>query len=125
MATKALKTCAAPNCNRPTAWRYCTRHHGLEQQQKREQEQRRETSCRRMYGYKWQRARQAYLRKHPLCVHCQAEGRTTPAMVVDHITPHKGSYQLFWDQSNWQGLCVPHHNRKTAREDGGFGNKQS
>lgn len=40
---------------------------------------------------------------------------------VDHIIPHKGDPELFWDQDNWQSLCKPHHDRKTATEDGGFG----
>ncbi|WP_232338165.1 MULTISPECIES: HNH endonuclease [Bordetella] len=29
--------------------------------------------------------------------------------------------RLFWDTSNWQGLCWSCHSIKTAREDGGFG----
>ncbi|WP_144469068.1 HNH endonuclease signature motif containing protein, partial [Bacillus pumilus] len=36
--------------------------------------------------------------------------------------PHKGDKKLFWDSSNWQPLCASCHNRKTAKEDGGFGN---
>jgi 5-methylcytosine-specific restriction enzyme A len=35
---------------------------------------------------------------------------------VDHITPHKGDRQMFWDRSNWQSLCHRCHSRKTARE---------
>ncbi|WP_456243258.1 HNH endonuclease [Thermacetogenium phaeum] len=35
--------------------------------------------------------------------------------------PHKGDRQLFWDESNWQALCKPCHDSKTAREDGGWG----
>nr|DAK90259.1 MAG TPA: HNH endonuclease bacteriophage, HNH Endonuclease, DNA.52A [Caudoviricetes sp.] len=27
-----------------------------------------------------------------------------------------------WDQSNWQALCHECHSRKTAKENGGFGN---
>jgi 5-methylcytosine-specific restriction protein A len=46
-----------------------------------------------------------------------------PAIVVDHIIPHKGNYKLFWDKSNWQSLCKSCHDKKTAREDGAFGNK--
>jgi len=45
--------------------------------------------------------------------------------VVDHIVPHRGDRALFWDTSNWQPLCKPHHDAKTAREDGGFGNRAS
>jgi len=54
-------------------------------------------------------------------VHCQQRGKLTPATVVDHITPHRGDWDLFWDSSNWQPLCKPDHDHKTATEDGGFG----
>jgi 5-methylcytosine-specific restriction protein A len=43
--------------------------------------------------------------------------------VVDHIIPHRGDQALFWDEENWQPLCLVCHNAKTAREDGGFGNQ--
>ena len=46
---------------------------------------------------------------NPLCVMCTAQGRVTAAQVVDHITPHKGNEELFWDESNWQSLCATHH----------------
>lgn len=62
------------------------------------------------YNSKWQGARADYLARHPLCVMCQTAGRLTPATVVDHVVPHKGDASRFWDQSNWQALCAPHHN---------------
>ncbi|MFR3634507.1 MAG: HNH endonuclease [Sutterella sp.] len=40
------------------------------------------------------------------------------------MKPHKGDMALFWDQSNWQPLCHTCHSKKTAREDGGFGNSE-
>lgn len=50
---------------------------------------------------------------------CQAQGKLTPATVVDHIKPHKGDSALFWDTGNWQGLCTHHHNStKQAIEKG-------
>lgn len=55
------------------------------------------------------------LSKHPLCVECLKEGKFIPAKVVDHIKPHRGNRELFWDEDNWQSLCITHHNRKTAR----------
>ena len=58
---------------------------------------------------RWKRLRMRYLAEHPLCAFCEAEGRTTLATVVDHITPHKGDEALFWDEGNLQGLCRPHH----------------
>lgn len=58
-----------------------------------------------------------------LCVYCkERDGVLTPAVVLDHIQPHKGDACSFWDQSNWQGLCESCHNSKTATYDGGFGN---
>jgi len=59
---------------------------------------------------------------HPLCEECKRNGRLTPAVVVDHIIPHKGNRELFWNEKNWQALCKSCHDRKTAKEDGGFGN---
>jgi len=72
------------------------------------------SSTARGYGYRWQQARERFLKKHPLCRHCQQQGNLTPATVVDHITPHKGDQQLFWDEANWQPLCKPHHDVKTG-----------
>ena len=84
----------------------------------------RESSAKRGYGYAWQQARLAYLKINPLCVDCEKENRVTSALVVDHIIPHQGDPELFWDRSNWQGLCKSHHSQKTASQDGGFGNRQ-
>lgn len=76
-----------------------------------------QTSSQRGYGYKWQKARERYLREHPLCVYCQREGRVTVATVVDHIEPHRGDDVLFWNESNWQGLCASHHSKDKQREE--------
>lgn len=77
-----------------------------------------QTAAQRGYGYKWQKAREGFLREHPLCVMCQAEGRVMVATVVDHITPHRGDMRLFWQRSNWQPLCATHHSRDKQREEG-------
>lgn len=83
----------------------------------------RESAHARGYTRKWQKARAGYLRNHPLCVACLADGeQLSPSTVVDHIIPHKGDMARFWDSSNWQALCKAHHDAKTATEDGGFGN---
>ena len=82
---------------------------------------RRGTAASRGYTYRWTKAAKAFLAKHPLCVHCGAEGRATAADCVDHRIPHRGDNALFWDRDNWQPLCHAHHSIKTAAEDGGFG----
>jgi 5-methylcytosine-specific restriction enzyme A len=73
----------------------------------------------RGYGYKWQKAREWFLRANPLCCYCRAEGMLTPASVVDHTVPHRGDPGLFWDQDNWQPLCKPCHDTTKAREERG------
>lgn len=75
------------------------------------------SSTQRGYGYKWQQARLVFLREHPLCVMCQAEGLMTVATVVDHIIAHRGDQSLFWRRSNWQSLCSTHHSRDKQREE--------
>jgi len=75
------------------------------------------TTDQRGYTYAWEKARAAYLRKHPLCVMCQDEGITRLAQVVDHKVAHRGDKQVFWDSDNWQSLCKPHHDSHAQRRD--------
>lgn len=84
-------------------------------------EPKRKSSAKRGYSYAWQKARLFFLKQNPLCVECLKSGRVEPATDVDHIIPHKGDMNLFWDRNNWQPLCKSCHSRKTATEDGGFG----
>lgn len=65
--------------------------------------------------YQWQRARAVFLQRNPLCMMCQQQGRIARADVVDHVIPHKGDEVLFWDVSNWQGLCTAHHSSTKQR----------
>ena len=73
------------------------------------------------YNYCWRKFRESWLRKHPLCVRCEAEGKVVEATVLDHVIPHRGDQTLFWKAGNHQGLCQSCHSRKTALEDGGIG----
>lgn len=77
------------------------------------------TAADRGYGYAWQKARARFLREHPLCVMCEQERptRVTAATVVDHKIPHRGDKVLFWDESNWQPLCGPHHSSDKQRQE--------
>ena len=73
---------------------------------------------------RWVKERAAFLAEHPLCVDVFGfhDGSVVAANVVDHKVPHKGDWDLFWDQTNWQSMCKPCHDHKTVVEDGGFGN---
>lgn len=115
---KPLKPCNDPGCPQLTREGYCQQH----KTSKPSYDLYRESSSRRGYNSRWRKAREGYLAKHPLCQSCMLQGKRIAATVVDHIKPHKGDKKLFWDSSNWQPLCASCHSRKTAKEDGGFGN---
>ena len=59
---------------------------------------------------RWRRASILYLHQHPICEICN----NATADLTDHIEPHNGNYDLFWNPDNWQSACHGCHNRKTA-----------
>lgn len=87
--------------------------------QRREYDERRGTAHERGYTSAWQRARDGYLRSHPLCVEHEKRGQLAQAEVVDHIKAPRlkqakesgdpkrieEALSLFWDRKNWQALC--------------------
>ena len=73
----------------------------------------------RGYGWRWQQARLRYLQAHPLCALCLSQGIVAEAEVVDHVTPHRGEQELFWNEANWQALCKHHHDADKQAEDNG------
>ena len=71
----------------------------------------------KMYNTRlWRRASRQFLKLHPYCVNCRPV--LTRANVVDHIRPHNGNEDLFWNPDNWQPMCRRCHNTKTRREQG-------
>lgn len=64
-----------------------------------------------------------FLAKNPLCVECKKVGQTTAATHTDHINPIDKGGEWF-DENNLQGLCLIHHNRKTARSGADATNKK-
>lgn len=109
-------------CRIPYGERFCEKHK-TDAAKRYEPARKRLTASQRGYTSRWRRISQEFLKAHPLCAECERNGRVTPAACVDHIKPHKGDPALFWDQRNWQPLCHVCHSRKTAAEDGGFGNR--
>jgi 5-methylcytosine-specific restriction protein A len=98
-----------PPLHRPPGWRSAA-------EVKRALDRQRPNASARGYGPKWRHARLAFLALHPLCVSCHGQGRSASATIVDHVVPHRGDQRLFWSEANWQGLCKPCHDAKTARE---------
>lgn len=120
---RALRECGHPGCHTLTRENYCDKHKQLHIRSQKEFE--RESPTKRGYNYKWTKARKVFLAQHPVCEcpECKASGHPLPANVVDHIIPHRGNQNLFWDENNWQAMNKRCHDKKTARENGGFGNK--
>lgn len=69
----------------------------------------------------------AHLHIEPLCRICMKSNRITEARVIDHIVPHKGKHELFFNTDNLQSLCFSCHNsikqseERTGRERSAIG----
>ena len=65
-------------------------------------------------GWRWTALRSRVLDANPLCVLCEAQGRTVAAQEVDHIVPLKDGGTDAWE--NLRGLCIPCHRKVTAEQ---------
>ena len=121
---RPLKPCASAGCAELLRGEtYCPRHQA--EYDSRRVDQAKKTNARynerrsesdKFYGTARWRKLSLYFRKlHPLCANCKAEGRVTPAQVVDHIEPYKLRPDLATEWSNLRALCHACHNRIGAR----------
>lgn len=120
-----LVLCAHKGCTEiaEEGSRFCKRHKGDAAAPSSRRETRSASASQRGYGYRWRKLRNWFIHAHPYCAECLKRGRFVAATDVDHIVPHKGDPSLFWNVENLQALCHECHSRKTASEDGGFGNR--
>ena len=65
----------------------------------------------------YRKRRRDFLNRFPLCATCREKGLTVLAEELDHIKPVEQDPEGFWDESNWQGLCVECHIDKTTLEN--------
>jgi 5-methylcytosine-specific restriction enzyme A len=63
----------------------------------------------------WRKASKAFLAMNPMCAECENKGKDTLAVQTDHVKPHRGDPEIFWDESNWQPLCASCGGAKSAR----------
>jgi 5-methylcytosine-specific restriction protein A len=68
---------------------------------------------------RWRARRKLQLQKQPLCEDCLAEGKTTPATIVDHVEPHGGDLRKFFTGA-LRSLCKCHHDPKWADDKRGY-----
>lgn len=77
----------------------------------------------RYQSKRWKVFREIYLAENPLCKNF--DDCHNFAEHVDHIKRIESEEdKLFYDENNLQALCRSCHSKKTAMEDGGFGNKK-
>lgn len=117
--------CRYPGCPKTVSTPgYCEAHRKQQQRQYNDRRKRDPVLSARDKFYKsrqWRKIRQIVLHADPFCVHCRQDGRMVLATNVDHIIPiARGGSAT--NLENLQGLCDSCHSRKTAREDGAFGN---
>lgn len=100
--------CARPGCPALVESGYCEKHRG-------DRRDRRPSAYHRGYGGDWEALAKRRLNANPLCQHCLAAGRITPASEVDHIVPlSQGGARL--DFANTQALCHRCHVTKTWKD---------
>jgi 5-methylcytosine-specific restriction protein A len=114
MPNKSKHPCNYSGCPAITSSRFCPEHERIQKNKEAEYDQARDqTEARQwLHSSRWRKASKAFLDEHPLCAKCLRQGRDTAGYLVDHIKPHEGNYDLFWDQDNWQSMCNPHHEEK-------------
>ncbi|MCM2472140.1 HNH endonuclease [Rhizobium sp. CG5] len=93
-------------------------------EQKQEADRWRGNAADRGYNHRWGKARLTHLARSPLCIGCDAEGLTVPATVVDHVDPHHGDPDKFWDTSMWQSCCKWHHDSVKQRLEALYARRQ-
>lgn len=123
MPVGALHPCNGAGCRQLVAhgerWcPACKTEHGRADRRRRG-----DARTERGYDWRWRRYREAFLKRHPLCVLCAAgtPPRTTAAAVVDHVKAHRGDERLFWDPANHRAVCRPCHDARV--DEGDFGRR--
>lgn len=72
---------------------------------------------RKLYDTKrWKVLRLQQLARCPLCWMCESRGILTPASVADHVIPHKGDEELFFN-GQLASLCPTHHDSSKQKAE--------
>ena len=123
MPAAPRRPCLKPGCGVLGNTPYCFAHTIQKKEEVRVKDRYRGSSASRGYTYEWSKASKRYRQANPLCAICEAKGILKLNNCVDHKIPVTGPDDpLFWDETNWQGLCTSCHSEKTAKEDGAWGN---
>lgn len=122
-----LKLCNYAGCSALCPGYYCAKHQAMADKCKAEQGglfkgtiRQKSKPYHSLYeSVRWRKMRKEFLQLHPYCVQCGAK-----ATIADHITPHHGSEDLFYNMNNLQAMCWSCHSAKTLKENGYFRKKK-
>ena len=78
-------------------------------EQNREADMRRGSARKRGYTTAWDKASAGHVRNNPLCRYCDLAGQVRPSELTDHLYPHKGDQDLFWNKRYWIASCTECH----------------
>lgn len=115
MPTRPPMACSRPGCSGVVRAGVCSQCGPLRKRTSTAHDERRGSSSRRGYDSRWERVRAMHLASEPLCRMCLAQGRVTPAVLVDHIVPIRDGGAVL-DDDNLQSLCRACHDQK-SKED--------
>jgi len=117
-----VKLCGYPGCNALVQENnyYCPTHKAMADQKKKEiyKDTQRKSSSKYHSLYNstlWRQTSKEFLKKYPNCFICGAK-----ATIADHITPHRGNIELFYNTDNLQPMCWKCHSKKTLIENDFF-----
>lgn len=107
MPRKPKQPCAYPGCPNLSEGRYCEKHRKL--MEKNYEKYSRDPAVHKKYGRAWKRIRDNYVKAHPFCERCFANGILVPVEEVHHKVPisQGGTH----DPSNLMSLCKSCHNK--------------
>lgn len=109
MAGASLKVCNAPGCRAISDQSKCEKHRTQRTKDSRE------NAAKRGYDYQWQKLRARFVKSHPLCEDCLAQGRTTAANEAHHVEKVADAPERRLDASNLMALCKRCHAARTAK----------
>jgi 5-methylcytosine-specific restriction protein A len=118
MPSRSPRPCKVTGCPNPASGKFCEEHASYSRTD-------RGSGKDRGWDIPWRRLRKiALARDHYICVLClrNENNRPKPARDVDHIIPVAKAPHLRLVLENLQSLCRSCHSKKTATEDGAFGN---
>jgi len=107
MPTKPARPCRWSGCDQlvKDGSGYCTEHLAAKHKQI---DERRGNSKQRGYDSQWVKARDTYLKSHPLCAECEKRGEVVQATLVHHVVSLRdGGARL--DPENLMPLCIKCH----------------